>query len=162
MVDDPPSAAKEKVKPATRMRAVKPQAAPRPEPDALAREPHGWRAVAGRVQHKSEQITDYVRGQLAGDVRGTVARHPFLTVLAALGVGLLFGFLLRGRSRPRPSVLIATLVMKNWGGAPSTGGREELDDGPAISVDGGDGIPALAAWLSRLSGGARARLRIKE
>ncbi len=54
------------------------------------------REMLNRLQHKSNDVAGYVRERLATDARSQVDQNPLVTLLMALGLGFVLGFMLRG------------------------------------------------------------------
>lgn len=59
------------------------------------------RQMVERLQAKSHDVTDYVRKQMVTDAKEKVNQHPLQSLLMAVGLGVIIGFLLRGFGRGR-------------------------------------------------------------
>jgi ElaB/YqjD/DUF883 family membrane-anchored ribosome-binding protein len=55
--------------------------------------------VLHKLQERSNEIAGYVKKQLIADAKAKVSENPLVTVLMAIGLGILLGFILRGGSR---------------------------------------------------------------
>jgi len=54
------------------------------------------------LQAKANEVAEYIRKQALGDAKTKIEQHPLLvTVLMAIGLGMILGFLLRGPGRDR-------------------------------------------------------------
>ena len=54
------------------------------------------RELLERLQHKSNDVTDYVRERISTDARKQMHENPLVTLLIAIGLGFILGFILRG------------------------------------------------------------------
>ena len=54
------------------------------------------RKVLDDIQGKTSDMIDYVRKEMAEDAKLKVSDHPLVSLLIALGFGVVLGFLLRG------------------------------------------------------------------
>lgn len=59
------------------------------------------RRMVDRLTARSNEVSQYVRQQMIQDARGQVAKNPLVTLLMAVGLGFIFGFMLRGLGRGR-------------------------------------------------------------
>lgn len=59
------------------------------------------RQMVERLQAKSQHVTDYVKKQMVEDAREKVNQNPLVSLLMAVGFGVLLGFILRGLGRGR-------------------------------------------------------------
>ncbi len=55
--------------------------------------------VLQKLQDRSNEIAGYVKKQLVADAKAKVSENPLVTVLMAIGLGILLGFILRGSGR---------------------------------------------------------------
>jgi len=53
------------------------------------------------MQSKVQELSGYVRTQALSDVKAKAEQHPLATLLMAIGLGFLVGFILRGFGRGR-------------------------------------------------------------
>ena len=54
------------------------------------------REMLDRLQFKSNDVADYVRDRMAEDARKQVNQNPLVTLMMAIGLGFILGFILRG------------------------------------------------------------------
>lgn len=59
------------------------------------------RGVVERMQARSHDLGDYVKESMLDDARGQVNKNPLVALLMAVGLGFIFGFILRGLGRGR-------------------------------------------------------------
>lgn len=59
------------------------------------------RQMVERLQHKSQDVANYVKKQMMTDARDQVGKNPLAALLMAVGFGIVLGFLLRGLGRGR-------------------------------------------------------------
>jgi ElaB/YqjD/DUF883 family membrane-anchored ribosome-binding protein len=59
------------------------------------------RLMVERLQHKSQDVANYVRKQMLGEARDKVGQNPLVALLMAVGLGIILGFVLRGLGRER-------------------------------------------------------------
>jgi ElaB/YqjD/DUF883 family membrane-anchored ribosome-binding protein len=53
------------------------------------------------LQAKASELSDYVRTQALADAKTKAEQHPLVTLLMAVGLGFILGFVLRGLGRGR-------------------------------------------------------------
>jgi ElaB/YqjD/DUF883 family membrane-anchored ribosome-binding protein len=53
------------------------------------------------LQAKATEVSSYVRKQALSDAKHKAEQHPLVTLLVAIGLGFILGFLLRGLGRDR-------------------------------------------------------------
>jgi hypothetical protein len=53
------------------------------------------------LQGKATEVSNYVRNQALTDAKHKAEQNPLVTLLVAIGLGFIFGFLLRGLGRDR-------------------------------------------------------------
>lgn len=59
------------------------------------------RGMVDRLTARSQEVSNYVRQQMLDDARGQVNKNPLVALLMAVGLGFVFGFILRGIGRGR-------------------------------------------------------------
>ncbi len=57
------------------------------------------RRVLNKIQERSNEMAAYVRKQMLEDAKAKVGQNPLVSLLMAIGLGFIFGFLLRGLGR---------------------------------------------------------------
>jgi len=67
--------------------------------DGDAAEEKRVRRVLNKIQERSNEIAGYVRKQMLEDAKTKVGQNPLVSLLMAIGLGFIFGFLLRGMGR---------------------------------------------------------------
>jgi ElaB/YqjD/DUF883 family membrane-anchored ribosome-binding protein len=59
------------------------------------------RQVLSRWQSKSDEIASYVRNRMLAEAKAKVGENPLVSLLMAIGLGFILGFVLRGVGRDR-------------------------------------------------------------
>jgi hypothetical protein len=57
------------------------------------------RQMLERLQARTQEASNFVRGRMTDDAKQKVTQNPLVTLLIAIGLGFLLGFVLRGRGR---------------------------------------------------------------
>jgi len=83
--------------------AAKPAAGSTPSESAVGAAQRSLQEALRVLQAKANEVADYVRNQALTDAKTKVEQHPLVTLLMAVGLGLILGFLLRGLGRDRYS-----------------------------------------------------------
>jgi hypothetical protein len=68
---------------------------------ALAAAQRTLQETLRKLQAKAAELGEYVRSQAIADAKAKAEQHPLATLLMAVGLGFLLGFVLRGLGRGR-------------------------------------------------------------